>query len=133
MGIFDSKPSPKVRTTTVQKPKKVVISVGNNRGGQTSSPFKDAREIIQDARDEAFRIKKAAEEEVRKLVLSNLEEELQGEIAKRIKEAEEKIKAESSEKAKEILVNSMIAGSTNWAAEYTVSTVKLESDDIKGR
>ena len=204
MGIFDSKPSPKVRTTTVQKPKKVVISVGNNRGGQTSSPFKDAREIIQDARDEAFRIKKAAEEEVRKvrqetldlekrvaqkeesleskltqitklekqtessrqilekkeqeisktraelieklskvssltreeakkLVLSNLEEELKGEVAKRIKEAEEKIKAESSEKAKEILVNSMIAGSTNWAAEYTVSTVKLESDDIKGR
>ncbi len=204
MGIFDSRPSPKVRTATVQKPKKVVISVGNNRGGQVSSPFKDAREIIQDARDEAFRIKKAAEEEVRKvrqetldlekriaqreeslesklsqiaklekqtessrqalekkeqeisktraelieklskvssltreearkLVLSNLEEELQGEIAKHIKEAEEKIKAESSEKAKEILVNSMIAGSTNWAAEYTVSTVKLESDDIKGR
>ena len=27
----------------------------------------------------------------------------------------------------------MIAGATDWAAEYTVSTVKLESDEIKGR
>lgn len=181
---------------------KVVVSVGSPR--QDHSGNRDAREIIQDARDEAFRIKKAAEEEARKirqeiveiekrlaqkeesldsklsqiskleqktegnkeayrkqeqelskvrselvdklskvssltkeeakkLILSNLEDELKDEIAKRIKESEEKIKAESSEKAKEIIVNAMIAGSTDWVAEYTVTTVKLESEEMKGR
>ncbi len=181
---------------------KVVVSVGTPR--QDFQSNRDAREIIQDARDEAFRIKKAAEEETRKvreesleiekriaqredsleakiaqiekvekqantakdayskkeqelaktrnelieklskvssltrdeakkLMLSNLEEDLKIEVAKRIKEAEEKIKAEAAQKGREIIVNSMIAGATDWVAEYTVSTIKLESDDIKGR
>lgn len=181
---------------------KVVVSVGNPRQDFTSN--RDAREIIQDARDEAFKLKKSAEEEARKireesidierriaqkeealdikisqiskadkqiesekeayqklqkgiekvrselveklakvasltrdearkLMLANLEEELQSEIAKRLKEAEEKIKAESGEKAREIIVNAMVAGATDWVAEYTVSTVRLESDDMKGR
>lgn len=181
---------------------KVVVSVGTPR--QDFGPNRDAREIIQDARDEAFRIKKAAEEETRKvreesleiekriaqredsleakisqieklekqannakeayskkeqelsktrnelieklskvssltrdeakkLILSNLEEELKVEVAKRIKEAEEKIKEDATQKGREIIVNSMIAGATDWVAEYTVSTIKLESDDIKGR
>ncbi|HSX18857.1 MAG TPA: ribonuclease Y [Candidatus Saccharimonadales bacterium] len=174
--------------------KRVVVSVGANppqnpqfNHGQESS---SAREIVQDARDEAFKIKKAAEEEAAKIrqesidiekkivqkeesldekanlivskeedikklreeltsklqkatsftseeakkqILQNTEEELKSEIAKRIKEAEEEIKATSAEKAKEILVNAMIEGATDWAAEYTVSTVKLESEEMKGR
>lgn len=201
MGIFDNN-SGSGRGNI--KPKKVVVSVQTAHHPRTSSDSRDAREIIQDARDEAFRIKKAAEDEARKvrqesldiekrlaqkeesldtklsqisklekqietsrqslekreneiskirndlieklskvssltreeakkLVISKLEEELKDEIAKRIKEAEEKIKAQSQEKAKEILINSMIAGATDWAAEYTVSTIKLESDEIKGR
>ena len=72
-------------------------------------------------------------DEAKKIILENVEKELADEIAKRIKEAEEKIKAEAHERAKEILVNAMIAGATDWAAEYTVSTVKLESEEIKGR
>jgi len=162
MGIFDSKPSQNPTSRAIHKqPKKIVVSVGNDKGYPASPAVKDAREIIQDARDEAFRIKKAAEEETRKirqeildlenrvaqketslesklsqitklerqvesgrktlekreqeitktrselvdklskvssltreearkLILSNLEEELKGEVAKRIKEAEEK-------------------------------------------
>ncbi len=182
---------------------KVVVSVGDN-SSQHGYQSRDARDIIQDARDEAFRIKKAAEEEARKirqesleieeriaqkeesldsklsqaskleekiesakkaldqkdqeltkvrselieklskvsqltaqeakkLILENVEEQLKSEISKRIKEAEETIKAESAAKSKEIIVNAMISGATDWVAEYTVSTVKLESDDLKGR
>ena len=183
-------------------PGRVVVSVG--KPGDFSAPSASAREIIQDARDEAFRIKKSAEEEVakirqeslalekriaekedsldskivqiqkqqqaldhlkealqrkeeetkkvredlveklakassltreeaKKIILENVEKELSDEIAKKIKEAEEKIQAEAAEKSKEILVNAMIAGATDWVAEYTVSTVKLESDELKGR
>src|SRR4030043_1926295 len=185
-----------------QEPKKVIVSTGQR--GHLDDTTVIAREIIQDARDEAFRIKKAAEEETRKirqeiieiekriaqkeetldakisknqkyeetinfqknsltrkdeelsktrekliakvrkvssltreeakkLILENLQKELEGEIAKRIKESEEKLRLDAHQKAKEILVNSMIAGATDWVAEYTVSTVKLESEELKGR
>ena len=79
------------------------------------------------------RVSSLTAQEAKNLLLSNLEEQLKGEIAKRIREAEEKVKAEAAQKSKEILVNAMIAGSTDWVAEYTVSTVKLESDELKGR
>ncbi len=72
-------------------------------------------------------------EEAKKIILENIDSQLKNEVAKRIKEAEEEVKATAKEKGKDILVNSMIAGATDWVAEYTVSTVKLESDEIKGR
>ncbi len=183
----------------------MVVSVGTPSPVQRQDSYsRDAREIIQDARDEAFKIKKSAEEEARKIreesleiekriaqkeeslssqdaafekkekelerlkeaytrkeqelektredlvsklskvasftteeakkiILENLEVELRDEIAKRIKIAEEEIKDTAKEKGREILVNSMIAGATDWVAEYTVSTIRLESDEIKGR
>ena len=50
--------------------RKVVVSVGQTHGRDDTSW---AREIIQDARDEAFRLKKAAEEETRKIKEKTLE------------------------------------------------------------
>ncbi len=64
---------------------KVVVSVGTPR--QDFQQNRDAREIIQDARDEAFRIKKAAEEETRKVREESLE------IEKRIAQREESLSA----------------------------------------
>ena len=72
-------------------------------------------------------------EEAKKIILENLEEQLKNEIAKKIKEAEEKVRVQKDIKSREILVNAMAAGATDWVAEYTVSTIKLESDEIKGR
>ena len=93
----------------------------------------EIEKVRNDLTSKLSKVSSLTAEEAKKLILANLEEELKEEIAKRIKVAEEKIKAESAEKAKEILVNAMIAGATDWVAEYTVSTVKLESDDLKGR
>lgn len=83
--------------------------------------------------DKLSKVSSLTRDEAKKLILENLEEELKTEVAKRIKQAEENIRAEAADKSREIIVNSMIAGATDWVAEYTVSTVKLESDDIKGR
>lgn len=169
--------------------KKVVFSVRPTTDSPSDAKTQ-AREIIQDARDEAFRIKKQAGEEIarlrsesleiekrivqkeeslderfskiekkeaeaerlradllaklqkvssltaeeaKKIILENIQGQLRDEIAKRIKEAEEEIRATAAESAREILVNSMVAGATDWVAEYTVSVVKIESEDIKGR
>lgn len=206
LGFFGEQKPKKRPQKSPQKPKKVVVSIGEQvgRGNYQSDAKVAAREIIQDARDEAFRLKKAAEEEAskirqeslelekrlaqkedsldersvqvekqerhvttlreslsvneeelsklrnelvnklekissltaeeaKKLILENLQSQLKNEIAKRIKEAEEEVKSNAEPRAREILANAMIAGATDWVAEYTVSTVKLESDEIKGR
>ncbi|OGD86447.1 ribonuclease Y [Candidatus Curtissbacteria bacterium RIFCSPHIGHO2_01_FULL_41_11] len=89
--------------------------------------------IREDLISKLSKVTSTTRDEAKKIILENVEKELSGEIAKRIKEAEEKVKEASDERAKEILVNSMIAGATDWVAEYTVTTIRLESEEIKGR
>src|SRR3989304_4582495 len=75
LGFFGEQKQKKGPKKLPQKPKKVVVSIGRQVGG-TSYPSDakvTAREIIQDARDEAFRIKKAAEEEASKIRQESLE------------------------------------------------------------
>lgn len=72
-------------------------------------------------------------EEAKQLLLEQIEKDLTDQIAKRIKEAEEQIKSESEQKAQEILADAMVHGATDHIAEYTVSSVRLPSDEIKGR
>lgn len=72
-------------------------------------------------------------EEAKKLILDATEKNITEEIAKRIKESEEQIKKEADEKSKEILVDAMRHGATDYVAEYTTSTIKLSDEDMKGR
>jgi ribonuclease Y len=72
-------------------------------------------------------------DEAKKILLDEVQKELTSEVAKKIRQAEEKIKAESKEKAKEILIDAMKHGATSYVAEYTVSTVKVDSEEVKGR
>ena len=117
-----------------------------------------AREIILEAKDEALKIRTALEQkelelkdlkasqldklkaisrlkpdEAKKMLLSAYEKRLTRDIAEIVSEAEERAKAEADEKAKEILVEAMRHGATDYVAEYTVSIVKLPSEDSKGR
>ncbi|HLD26382.1 MAG TPA: ribonuclease Y [Patescibacteria group bacterium] len=72
-------------------------------------------------------------QEARELILRNVEEKLKGEIAKQIKNAEEETQAKIDEKAKELLVDAMRYGAVDYIAEYTLSTVSIPNEEIKGR
>lgn len=72
-------------------------------------------------------------EEARNLILEATEKRLAEEIAKKISEAEVQIKTTSEEKAKEILVDAMKHGAVDYVPEYTVSTIKLPDEEMKGR
>lgn len=72
-------------------------------------------------------------EEAKNLILSAVEEKLKEDIARRIKEAETQVKQESERKAREIIVDAMRHGATDYVAEYTVSTIKAPDEDFKGR
>lgn len=72
-------------------------------------------------------------DEAKKILLDEVQNEIQSDIAKKIRSAEERIKQEAKDKAKEILVDAMKHGATDYVAEFSVSTVTVPDEDVKGR
>ncbi len=97
----------------------------------------DARRDIDEKRDAVLqkleKIAQMTKDQARTLLLQGWEEKLKADIAKRIKQADEEVRQTADEKAKQILVDAMRYGATDYVAEYTLSVVHLPSDDYKGR
>lgn len=72
-------------------------------------------------------------DEAKKILLEQIEHDLASDIARRVKQTEEQVKLTATEKAKQILVDAMVHGATDYLSEYTVAVLKLPSDEIKGR
>ena len=72
-------------------------------------------------------------EEAKKLILTAVEDKLKEEMAKRIREAESEAKQEADTKVREILIDAMRHGATDYVPEYTVSALKITDEDFKGR
>jgi ribonuclease Y len=82
---------------------------------------------------ELERVSRLTRDEAERQLLAELEKELKGEIAKRIRKADDEVKRRADEKAKEILIDAMRQGVTDYVSEYTISEVKLPDSDLKGR
>ena len=72
-------------------------------------------------------------EEAKQKLLEELDNELVSEKAKRIRQMEESLKLEAKDLSREILVDAMRHGATDYVAEYTISTIRLPDDEVKGR
>ncbi|PIZ66125.1 ribonuclease Y [Candidatus Roizmanbacteria bacterium CG_4_9_14_0_2_um_filter_39_13] len=97
--------------------------------GKKEEYEKEREKIIQ----KLEKVAQMTKDEARKFLLDAWEEKLKGEIAKKIRESQEEIKASATEKAKEILIDSMRYGATDYVSEYTLAVIQLPSDDYKGR
>lgn len=78
-------------------------------------------------------VSKMTVEEAKKVLLEQVQRDLNEEIAKKIKLASERIEQEKNEKAQEILADAMKHGATSYVAEYTVSVVTVPNEEVKGR
>lgn len=83
--------------------------------------------------DKLAKVAKMTADEAKKVLLDEVQKDLTAEIAKKIRASEEKIKEEAHAKAEEILLDAMKHGATNYTAEYTVSSVTVPNEDVKGR
>ena len=72
-------------------------------------------------------------EEAKRLLIAEVQNDLKAELAKEIKEAEAEAKATSHKKAQEILADAIKHGALDFLPEYTLSIVKIEDEDMKGR
>ena len=72
-------------------------------------------------------------EEAKDYVIKLWESKLKDDIAKMVRQAEEEIKLKTDELSKQLLIDAMRFGATDYVAEYTLTTVSIPSDDFKGR
>jgi len=89
--------------------------------------------MTKDITKQLEKVSGMTKEEAKKQLLAEVQQELTSEIAKKIRAAEERIRLTANEKAREILVDAMRHGATQYTAEYTVSVIKVESEEVKGR
>ena len=78
-------------------------------------------------------VAKMTPDEAKKVLLDEVQRNLTSEIAKKIRASEEKIKEDVNLKAQEILLDAMKHGATGYTAEYTISSVIVPNEDVKGR
>jgi len=90
-------------------------------------------ETLQKELAELERISGLSTDEARELLLKQVEEEVQQEMAQLIKEIETKSKEEAEKRAREIITLAIQRCAADHAAETTVTVVALPSDEMKGR
>jgi len=90
-------------------------------------------EYRKEQEEQLLKISRLDREEARTLVLEMVEKELERDISKQIKDAEERAKLESNKKAKSILVSAMERFAGEQTNDYSVSVVNLPAEEMKGR
>lgn len=91
------------------------------------------REVYEQQLAELERISGMSREQARESILKRVEEEARYEAARILKQEEERAREEADRKAKELVAIAIQRCASDHAAETTVSTVTLPSDDVKGR
>jgi ribonucrease Y len=94
------------------------------------------QEVEKTKADFLIRLEKVAgltKDDAKNLLLSALQMKLAAEKAAMIRESERSAKEEIEQKVKNLLVNTMVHGATDYVSEYTISVVKLPDEDMKGR
>jgi ribonuclease Y len=79
------------------------------------------------------KIASLSREEAKRLLIAEVEEDAKADIAKIIKETEDEAKLIAHKKAQEIIADAIKHGALDFLPEYTVSVIKIDDDDMKGR
>ncbi|MGD9200505.1 MAG: ribonuclease Y [Chitinispirillia bacterium] len=89
--------------------------------------------LIKQQNDKLERIAHLTQEEAKKLLLENLENQVRYECAQLIKDRKDDAKAKADKEAKEIILLAIQRCAADTTIESTVSVVHLPSDEMKGR
>ncbi len=100
---------------------------------RTNKIVEDIEKLKLEQINKLERLAHMTREEARQAIISELRDKLREESAKEIREAESQAREEAGVKAKEILVEAMRHGATDYVPEYTVSVVKVTDEEVKGR
>lgn len=97
---------------------------------------KDSKELEEAKTDQLQKLQKIAGlsiEEAKEKILAAVEEKSRSEAGRIAKGIIDEAKEDAAKKAREIIVSEMLHGATDLVAEYTVSTVTVPNEEVKGR
>lgn len=94
---------------------------------------KEIEKIINEQTKELEKIAHLTSEEAKRYLLERKEKELKKEYAMLVRSYAEKVREESSKKAKEIIALAIQRCSVGQITETSISTISLPSDELKGR
>ena len=94
---------------------------------------KELEALVKEQTDRLHDLSGMTREQAENVLLEKVERELTSEIATRIQKHDERFRAESEQKAREILATAIQRYGAQHTADTTVSTVDIPSDDMKGR
>lgn len=112
------------------KKERAAIELTQKQADEMKSKISDQADAMVEKLE---KIASLTTEQAKKEILAQIEKKSSGEIARIVKETTERAKIESEDLAREILVESMRAGATDYVAEYTISTVPIPDEETKGR
>lgn len=129
--IKQKQPVSKISPLPVPPPQK--LESLDRREGAVEEREKLLRQKEEEALAKLEKISHLTADEAKNQILSDVREKLKEEIAKEIRAAAAQAQEEAEEKAKQILVDAMQHGATDYVPEYTVSVIKITDEEVKGR
>ncbi len=102
-----------------------------------NTKLEDVKKKIEDTKEKLLKrleeISGMTEQEAKNVLFEGLEKQLTTQMAKIVREKEEEAKLEARDKSKEVLIDCMRHGATDFVAEYTVSVISIPSEEVKGK
>jgi ribonucrease Y len=100
---------------------------------QSETKAADVEKLKQEHIDKLEKVAHLTRDEARSVIMETMRDQLKENLAREVREAADRAKEEADSKAKDILVDAMRHGATDYVAEYTVSVIKLPDEEMKGR
>lgn len=100
---------------------------------QSEKKASDVEKLKQEHIDKLEKVAHLTRDEARAVIMEAMREQLKENLAREVRESADRAREEADVKAKDILVDAMRHGATDYVAEYTVSVIKLPDEEMKGR
>jgi ribonuclease Y len=100
---------------------------------QSEKKVAEVGQLKQEHIDKLEKVAHLTRDEARAVIMDAMRDQLKQDLAREVRESQDRAKEEADAKAKDILVDAMRHGATDYVAEYTVSVIKLPDEEMKGR
>jgi ribonuclease Y len=100
---------------------------------QSDKKAADIEKLKQEHINKLEKVAHLTRDEARAVIMDEMHDQLKENLAREVRESVDRAKEEADAKAKDILVDAMRHGATDYVAEYTVSVIKLPDEEMKGR
>ena len=103
------------------------------KASEVEESLAEARRLVEQRRAEVERVAGMTTEQARQQLLHEVQSEIQRDVARMLREAEEQVREQADRRAREIVAQAIQRCAVDHVAEVTVTVVSLPNEEMKGR